>query len=68
MQTHCQATAVEISECNAIAREQLCGHAVSSATKEHATIENTFPVQSLLELYKDSSYELSQIESCSCEK
>jgi hypothetical protein len=38
----------------AITRERLCGH-VSSATTEHAIMEETFPVRSVPRLYKETS-------------
>jgi hypothetical protein len=37
----------------AVAREQLCGHVVSPATREHAIMEEAFSVQSVPELYNE---------------
>jgi hypothetical protein len=35
----------------AVTKEQLCGHIVSLATREHAIMEEMFSVWSMLELY-----------------
>jgi hypothetical protein len=37
----------------AIAREQLCGHVVSRATREHAIMGETFFVQYMQGLYNE---------------
>jgi hypothetical protein len=47
-------SATTISPCDfttAVAREQLCGHANSSATKEHALAKEAFSVRSVAGLH-----------------
>jgi hypothetical protein len=41
-----------------VARDQLCGHVVSPATREHAIMEETFSVRSVLGLCNEEDKSL----------
>jgi hypothetical protein len=54
MQTHCQVTVVQTGDnTTAVAREQLCGHVVTPATREDAIMEEIFSVRSVPAVYNE---------------
>jgi hypothetical protein len=62
LNTHCQITSVYARDSKTVvARQQLYGHVVFPATREHALIEDTFSVRSVLGLLVADVGEISGI-------